>query len=65
MQFKIKFIFCITFSLISCFYSIVGQVAVTGKHQWICADNQVTSSSPSIKVRILILQWCNLHLVPV
>ncbi|CAJ2627691.1 unnamed protein product [Trifolium pratense] len=28
---------------------IVGQVAVTGKHQWICADNQVTSSGPSFK----------------
>ncbi|KAJ1417502.1 hypothetical protein SESBI_16558 [Sesbania bispinosa] len=32
---------------------IVGQVAVTGKHQWICVDNQVTSSSASFKVRIL------------
>ncbi|MCI32924.1 bHLH transcription factor-like protein, partial [Trifolium medium] len=28
---------------------IVGQVAVTGKHQWICADNQITSSGPSLK----------------
>ncbi|WJX45273.1 hypothetical protein P8452_32166 [Trifolium repens] len=28
---------------------IVGQVAVTGKHQWICADNQITSSGPSFK----------------
>ncbi|GAU25180.1 hypothetical protein TSUD_150790 [Trifolium subterraneum] len=26
---------------------IVGQVAVTGKHRWICADNQVTSSGLS------------------
>ncbi|RDX65150.1 Transcription factor bHLH155, partial [Mucuna pruriens] len=28
---------------------IVGQVAVTGKHQWICVDNQVTSSGPSFE----------------
>ncbi|XP_058770973.1 transcription factor EMB1444-like [Vicia villosa] len=29
---------------------IVGQVAVSGKHQWICADNQLTCSSPSFKL---------------
>ncbi|KAK7345789.1 hypothetical protein VNO77_16400 [Canavalia gladiata] len=28
---------------------IVGQVAVTGKHQWINVDNQVTSSGPSFE----------------
>ncbi|XP_061366961.1 transcription factor EMB1444-like [Gastrolobium bilobum] len=28
---------------------IVGQVAVTGKHRWICADTQVTSSGPSFE----------------
>ncbi|TKY52726.1 dimerization protein [Spatholobus suberectus] len=28
---------------------IVGQVAVTGKHRWICVDNQVTSSGPSFE----------------
>ncbi|XP_027936707.1 transcription factor EMB1444 isoform X2 [Vigna unguiculata] len=28
---------------------IVGQVAVTGKHRWICVDNQVTSSGPSLE----------------
>ncbi|XP_068493174.1 transcription factor EMB1444-like isoform X6 [Phaseolus vulgaris] len=28
---------------------IVGQVAVTGKHRWICVDNQVTSSVPSFE----------------
>ncbi|KAK7410729.1 hypothetical protein VNO78_01751 [Psophocarpus tetragonolobus] len=28
---------------------IVGQVAVTGKHRWICLDNQVTSSGPSFE----------------
>lgn len=33
---------------------IVGQVAVTGKHQWICADNQVTSSSPSFKTIVVV-----------
>ncbi|XP_020231514.1 transcription factor bHLH155 isoform X1 [Cajanus cajan] len=28
---------------------IVGQVAVTGKHRWICVDNQVSSSGPSFE----------------
>ncbi|XP_027349371.1 transcription factor bHLH155-like [Abrus precatorius] len=28
---------------------IVGQVAVTGKHRWICADNQVTDSGLSFE----------------
>ncbi|WJX32388.1 hypothetical protein P8452_20720 [Trifolium repens] len=28
---------------------IVGQVAVTGKHRWICADNQVSSSGLSFE----------------
>ncbi|KAK7268277.1 hypothetical protein RIF29_20973 [Crotalaria pallida] len=28
---------------------VVGQVAVTGKHRWICADNQVTVSNPSVE----------------
>ncbi|WJX46453.1 hypothetical protein P8452_33255 [Trifolium repens] len=39
-------------SLKSCIFvgeGIVGQVAVTGKHQWICADYQITSSGPSFK----------------
>ncbi|KAJ1416578.1 hypothetical protein SESBI_17157 [Sesbania bispinosa] len=33
----------------SLLYSIVGQVAVTGKHRWICADNQVTGSGLSFE----------------
>jgi hypothetical protein len=41
-------------------YSIVGQVAVTGKHRWICADNQVTSSGLSFEVRILVIKYCHL-----
>lgn len=28
---------------------IIGQVAVTGKHRWICVDNHVTSSGPSFE----------------
>ncbi|KAL2323457.1 hypothetical protein Fmac_027836 [Flemingia macrophylla] len=28
---------------------VVGQVAVTGKHRWICVDNQVTSSGPTFE----------------
>ncbi|XP_068493170.1 transcription factor EMB1444-like isoform X2 [Phaseolus vulgaris] len=33
---------------------IVGQVAVTGKHRWICVDNQVTSSVPSFETIVVI-----------
>lgn len=36
-------------------HSIVGQVAVTGKHRWICADNQVAGSGLSFEVKILVI----------
>lgn len=39
------------------FYRIIGQVAVTGKHRWICVDNHVTSSGPSFEVRIFLLKY--------
>lgn len=39
-------------------YSVVGQVAVTGKQRWICADDQATSSGLSFEVRILVIKYC-------
>ena len=36
-------------------YRVVGQVAVSGKHQWIFADNHEMNSCSSFEVKILFL----------
>jgi hypothetical protein len=40
--------------LILLFYRIIGQVAVTGKHQWIFADKHVRDSCLSFEVTSLV-----------